>query len=59
MRYEKAEKRPAHRPAKYPDEEMTSITIRMPVRLKEKLRRIAGPGRAAEWVCAKIEGEQE
>lgn len=56
------EKRPAHRPPKYPGEQMTSLSIRLPVRLREKLARVSG-GKAAEWVCARIEkardGENE
>lgn len=52
------QKRPAHRPPKYPGEEMTNLTIRLPVRLKEKLLRVSG-GRTGEWVCAKIERVRE
>ena len=33
---------------------MTTLTVRLPVRLREKLARISG-GKAAEWVCASIE----
>jgi hypothetical protein len=47
-------KRPAHRPPKYPGEQMTQITIRMPVRLKEKLLRLSC-GRTGEWVCDRLE----
>ena len=47
-------KRPPHRPPKYPGEPMTTLTVRLPVRLREKLARISG-GKAAEWVCASIE----
>ena len=47
-------KRPAHRPPKYPGEEMTNLTIRLPVRLKEKLLRVSG-GRTGDWVCERIE----
>lgn len=51
-------KRPAHRPAKYPGEEMTTLTIRLPVRLKEKVVRLSD-GRTGDWVCAKIERARE
>ena len=51
-------KRPAHRPAKYPGELMTTLSVRLPVRLREKLSRISC-GKAAEWVCAKIERARE
>ena len=51
-------KRPAHRPPKYPGEEMTNLTIRLPVRLKDKLLRLSG-GRTGEWVCDRIEKERE
>lgn len=47
-------KRPAHRPPKYPGEPMTTLSVRLPVRLRDKLARISG-GKAAEWVCARIE----
>jgi hypothetical protein len=47
-------KRPAHRPQKYPGEQMTTLSVRLPVRLREKLARISD-GKAAEWVCARIE----
>lgn len=33
---------------------MTNLTIRLPVRLKEKLMRLSG-GRTGEWVCDRIE----
>lgn len=46
-------KRPAHRPPKYPGEPMTTLSVRLPVRLREKLARLSG-GKAAEWVCARI-----
>ena len=52
------QKRPAHRPPKYPGEGMTQLTIRMPVRLKEKLLRVSG-GKAGGWVCARIEKARE
>ena len=52
------QKRPAHRPPKYPGEEMTHLTIRLPVRLKEKLLRVSG-GRTGEWVCDRIEKARE
>lgn len=48
-------KRPAHRPARYPGEEMATLSVRMPVRLKNKLEGLAGVGRAAEWICQQIE----
>lgn len=51
-------KRPAHRPPKYPGEEMTSLTVRLPVRLKGKLLRVSG-GRTGEWVCDRIEKARE
>lgn len=47
-------KRPAHRPPKYPGEEMATLSLRLPVRLREKLARISG-GKAADWICARIE----
>ena len=50
-------KRLAHRPPKYPGEPMTTLSVRLPVRLREKLARISG-GKAAEWVCARIEKAQ-
>ena len=49
-----AKKRPAHRPAKYPGEEMATLSLRLPVRLKEKLARISD-GKAADWICQRIE----
>jgi hypothetical protein len=33
---------------------MTSMTIRLPVRLLEKLAAVSG-GKKAEWICARIE----
>lgn len=51
-------RRPAHRPAKYPGEPMTTLTVRLPVRLKEKVVRLSG-GRTGDWVCAKIEKARE
>ena len=33
---------------------MTTLTVRLTVRLREKLSRISG-GKAAEWVCDRIE----
>ena len=51
-------KRPAHRPPKYPGEEMTNLTVRLPVRLKGKLLRVSG-GRTGEWVCDRIEKARE
>ena len=47
-------KRPAHRPAKYPGEEMATLSLRLPSRLKEKLARISD-GKSADWVCQRIE----
>ena len=52
------QKRPAHRPPRYPGEEMTNLTVRLPVRLKEKLLRLSG-GRTGEWVCDRIEKARE
>lgn len=51
-------KRPAHRPPKYPGEPMTTLTVRLPVRLKEKVVRLSD-GRTGDWVCAKIERARE
>lgn len=51
-------KRPAHRPPKYPGEPMTTLTVRLPVRLREKLARISG-GKSADWVCDRIEKARE
>ena len=51
-------KRPPHRPPKYPGEHMTTLTIRLPVRLKEKVVRLSD-GRTGNWVCAKIEKARE
>jgi hypothetical protein len=53
-----AAKRPAHRPPKYPGEPMSALTVRLPVRLKEKVVRLSN-GRTGEWVCAKIEKARE
>lgn len=36
----------------------TTITLRIPVEMKQKLDRISG-GRRAEWVRLKIEAEKE
>lgn len=52
------QKRHAHRPQKYPGEEMTNLTIRLPQRLKEKLVRLS-QGRTGEWVCDRIEKARE
>ena len=52
------QKRPAHRPPRYPGEEMTNLTVRLPVRLKERLLRLSG-GRTGEWVCDRIEKARE
>ncbi len=51
-------KRPAHRPPKYPGEPMTTLTVRLPVRLREKLARIS-VGKSADWVCDRIEKARE
>jgi len=51
-------KRPAHRPPKYPGEPMTTLSVRLPVRLREKLVRVSG-GKSAEWVCDRIEKARE
>ena len=51
-------KRPPHRPPKYPGEPMTTLTVRLPVRLREKLARING-GKSADWVCDRIEKARE
>ena len=53
-----ANKRPAHRPPKYPGEPMTTLTVRLPVRLKKKVVRLSN-GRTGNWVCAKIEKARE
>lgn len=37
---------------------MTTLSVRLPVHLREKLSRISG-GKSAEWVCAKIEKARE
>jgi len=37
---------------------MTHLTIRLPVRLKEKLLRVSG-GKTGEWVCDRIEKARE
>lgn len=52
------EKRPAHRPPKYPGEPMTTVTVRLPVRLKEKLSRLSG-GRSGSWICSRVEEAEE
>ena len=51
-------KRPAHRPPKYPGEPMTTLTVRLPVRLKEKVVRLSD-GRTGDWVCERIEKARE
>lgn len=52
------DKRPAHRPPKYPGEPMTTLTVRLPVRLKEKVVRLSN-GSTGDWVCARIEKARE
>ena len=47
-------KRPAHRPQTYPGQAMTTLSIRLPVLLKEKLARLSD-GRVGEWVRERIE----
>jgi len=37
---------------------MTTLTVRLPVRLKEKVVRLSD-GRTGDWVCAKIERARE
>jgi len=37
---------------------MTTLSVRLPVRLREKLARVSGD-RAADWVCARIEKARE
>lgn len=37
---------------------MTHLTIRLPVRLKEKLLRLS-EGKTGEWVCDRIERAKE
>ena len=39
---------------KYPGEEMTTLTVRLPVRLKEKVVRLSD-GRTGDWVCERID----
>ena len=51
-------KRPAHRPSKYPGEPMTTLSVRLPARLKEKVLRLGG-GQAATWICKVIEKTRE
>jgi hypothetical protein len=51
-------KRPAHRPPKYPGEPMSTLTVRLPVRLKEKVVRLSD-GRTGDWVCSRIEKARE
>ena len=51
-------KRPVHRPPKYPGEPMTTLTVRLPVRLKEKVVRLSD-GRTGNWVCDRIEKARE
>ena len=52
------EKRPFKRPPLRDRAMETTITLRIPVELKEKLDRISG-GRRAEWIRRKIESEVE
>ena len=47
-------KRPAHRPPKYPGEAMTTMSFRLPERLKSKLHDISD-GARADWLCNVIE----
>lgn len=51
-------KRPFKRPPLRERAMETTITLRIPVELKEKLDRISG-GKRAEWVRQKIEAERE
>jgi hypothetical protein len=51
-------KRPANRPPQYPGESMATLTVRLPVRLKEKVVRISN-GRTGKWVCERIEKARE
>lgn len=37
---------------------MTTLSVRLPVRLREKLVRVSG-GKSAEWVCDRIEKARE
>ena len=37
---------------------MATLSVRLPVRLREKLARISD-GKTAEWVCARIEKAQD
>ena len=52
------EKRPFKRPPLRDRAMETTITLRIPVELKEKLDRISG-GKRAEWIRRKIEAELE
>ena len=52
------EKRPFKRPPLRDRAMETTITLRIPVEMKEKLDRISG-GRRAEWISRKIEAERE
>lgn len=52
------EKRPFRRPPIRERAMETTITLRIPVELKEKLDRISG-GKMAEWIRRKIEAEVE
>ncbi len=51
-------KRPFRRPPLRDRAMETTITLRLPVELKEKLDRISG-GKRAEWIRRKIEAERE
>ena len=51
-------KRPAHRPPKYPGEPMATLTVRLPVRLKEKVVRLS-KWRTGDWICERIEKARE
>lgn len=46
---------PAPMQPKSSGEPMTTLTIRIPVRLKRKLAKISGCKKYSEWVCDKIE----
>ncbi len=37
---------------------MTTLTVRLPVRMKEKVVRLSD-GRTGDWVCSKIEKARE
>lgn len=58
MKTAKGDPRPFKRPPLRERAMETTITLRIPVEMKEKLDRISG-GRRAEWVRLKIEAEKE